>query len=207
MGRRSDHTRAELRELLISLGHDLLAETGLARFSGREVAKQAGYSVGTIYHVFGSLDHLIVAINSRSFEIWAAELRERLAAGGPDRIATLVAGYFAFAQENPHLWSAIYEHHLPDGFALPDADHSKRETLTAIVEQEIRAALPPASDADIFRLSRSLVALVHGHCSFTVTGSFALMGVDDPLGCALARVREVLAAHGYRPPSTPRQAQ
>ncbi len=198
MGRRSDHTREELQELLVSQGHALLAQTGLTRLSGREIAKQAGYSVGTIYNVFGSLDHLIVAINSRSFEIWANDLRRTLDAGGDDRIGTLVAAYFAFAQQNPHLWSAIYEHHLPADFALPDEDAARRAALTAIVENEIDAALPADSRADIALLTRSLIAVVHGHCSLAVTGSFALMGGDDPLECALARVREILAAHGYR---------
>ncbi len=56
MGRRSDHTPQQLRDLLIDHGHKLMAEVGYARFSGREVAKRAGYSVGTIYNVFGSLD-------------------------------------------------------------------------------------------------------------------------------------------------------
>ena len=43
-------------------------------------------------------------------------------------------------------------------------------------------------------LARSLVATVHGHCVFALTGTFALLGEDDPRGAALARVRETLAA-------------
>ena len=70
--------REELRALLIAEGHALLAEQGLARFSGREVAKRAGYSVGTIYNVFGSIGRLVAAINSRTFTQWAGFLRERL---------------------------------------------------------------------------------------------------------------------------------
>ena len=42
MGRRSDHTRSELRTLLVNKGHALMAEVGYAKFSGREVAKRAG---------------------------------------------------------------------------------------------------------------------------------------------------------------------
>ena len=44
------------------------------------------------------------------------------------------------------------------------------------------------------RLVRSLVATVHGHCSFAVTGSWAAMGQTDVEAVALARVRESLAA-------------
>jgi AcrR family transcriptional regulator len=112
MGRRSDHTRHELRALLLAEGHKLLAEQGLAKFSGREVAKRAGYSVGTIYNVFGSLDRLILALNSSTFSQWADFLRQRLEQGGPDRIRSLVEGYFDFALAHPKLWSAIYDHRV-----------------------------------------------------------------------------------------------
>lgn len=194
MGRRSDHTREELRALLIAEGHALLAEQGLARFSGREVAKRAGYSVGTIYNVFGSLDLLISAINSHTFVLWADSLRDRLREGGEDRIKALVEGYFAFAIANPNLWSAIYDHRLAEGEQPDEADSAKRAQLTAIVEAEVRAALPDPDMPEAGRFARSLVALVHGHCSYAVTGTFALMDEPDPVGSALARVRECLAA-------------
>ena len=44
MGRRSDHTRDELEQLIVGAGHTLLAEVGYQRFSAREVAKRIGYS-------------------------------------------------------------------------------------------------------------------------------------------------------------------
>lgn len=197
MGRRSDHTREELRALFISEGHAHLAQAGLAKFSGREVAKRVGYSVGTISNLFGSVDGLIVAINSRSFEVWAQILRDRLKNADGDRIAALVDGYFAFAQQSPELWSAIYAHRLPEGLGLPEEDKARRAGLTQIVEDEIRSVLPAGTEADLVRLARSLVAVVHGHCSFVVSGSFALLEEPDPQGAALARVRESLAAHGY----------
>jgi hypothetical protein len=44
------------------------------------------------------------------------------------------------------------------------------------------------------RAPRSLIAVVHGHCSYVVSGTFALLEESDPVGSALARVRECLAA-------------
>src|SRR5258706_11741145 len=101
MGRRSDHSHQELEELILAEGHRLMAETGYARFSAREVAKRIGYSIGTIYNVFGSLDALLLAINRRTFAIWAAWLRDKLAVAGEDPNPALVAGYFDLAQPNP----------------------------------------------------------------------------------------------------------
>lgn len=195
MGRRSDHSRDELERLILSTGHALLAEHGFARFSAREVAKRVGYSVGTIYNVFGTLDAMLVAINTRTFELWAEHLRSRLAEGESDRLRALVEGYFAFAAEHRNLWMAIYDHRLPDGMAMPQDDARRRAELTRIVAAEIATALPDTGADQIEHITYSLVATVHGHCSFALTGTFALLGEDDPAAAALARVREAIAAH------------
>jgi AcrR family transcriptional regulator len=194
MGRRSDHTRSELEDLILAEGHRLMAEVGYARFSAREVAKRIGYSIGTIYNVYDSHNRLVMAINSRTFHLWAASVRATLAEGPEDRIAVLVDSYFAFAAANPNLWMAIYDHRVPTGEELPEDYRAQRSELTDIVEQEIRRVLPEERADRARPLARSLVATVHGHCTFALTGTFALLGEKDPKGAALARVRESLAA-------------
>jgi AcrR family transcriptional regulator len=180
--------------MIILEGHRQLAETGFARFSAREVAKRIGYSIGTIYNVFGTLDRLILAINGRTFQLWADHLRTRLSSPEQgDRIRILVEGYFSFARENPNLWMAIYDHRLPPDSAMPPEYVAERSGLTEIVTREVAAALPEPRRDEAPRLARSLIATVHGHCTFALNGTFALMGESDPLDLALARVRESLA--------------
>ncbi|KKW91720.1 TetR/AcrR family transcriptional regulator [Sphingobium chungbukense] len=202
MGRRSDHSREELEALIIAEGHRHMAEAGFAKFSSREVAKRIGYSVGTLYNIFGSYDRLIIAINTRTFRLWAAWLEEGLA-GNPqdrpqDRIAALVEGYFSFAQENTHIWMAIYDHRLPPGIPMPQDYAGQRAGLTEIVVREVAAVLPCETRDIAPRLARSLVATVHGHCTFALNGSFALLGETDPLEMATARVKESLRAAGAK---------
>jgi AcrR family transcriptional regulator len=194
MGRRSDHSRAELEALILAEGHRLMAETGYGRFSAREVAKRIGYSIGTIYNVYGSHNALVTAINSHTFTLWAEMMRARLAEDPEDRIAVLVESYFSFSAANPNLWMAIYEHRLPSGEEIPERYRAQRAELTGIVEEEIRRVLPPDRAEKAAGLARSLVATVHGHCVFALTGTFALLGEMDPQGAALARVRETLSA-------------
>ncbi|QAY75446.1 TetR/AcrR family transcriptional regulator [Sphingosinicella sp. BN140058] len=194
MGRRSDHSRAELAELILAEGHRQMAEVGFSRFSAREVAKRIGYSIGTLYNVFGSLDRLLAAINTRTFGLWARHLEARLENEQGDRIAALVDGYFSFARENANLWMAIYDHRLPPDVSLAADDHEARSVLTEIVTREVAASLPKAARAGAPRLARSLVATVHGHCTFALNGAFDLMGEAAPQDLALARVRESLAA-------------
>jgi AcrR family transcriptional regulator len=200
MGRRSDHSRAELEELILSTGSTLIAETGLADFSAREVARRIGYSIGTIHNVFGTADRLIAAINTRSFADWAKSLGERLDAVGPDgdRIAALVDGYFGFARAQPHLWTAIFDHRLPADGGLTEADETGRATLTRIVVDEIARAVGREADDEIAALARSLIATVHGHCAFAISGAWALMGEAAPEAAALARVKEALVVRVTR---------
>lgn len=193
MGRRSDHSRGELETLILEAGAALMAEAGLARFSAREVAKRIGYSIGTIHNVVGGYDGLVMAINTRTFGLWADHLRAALAVADDDRIAALVYGYFGFARANTNLWNAVYDHRLPGDAALPDADQAARGVLTEIVVAEVARALGRSPDA-VAALSRSLIATVHGHCSFAISGAWALMGEAAPEVAALARVREALAA-------------
>lgn len=197
MGRRSDHSRAELEALILKAGQDLMEEVGFAHFSAREVAKRIGYTVGTVMHVFGSVDALVVAINSRTFTTWAQWLEERLQGmQGGQRITALVEGYFDFASKRRNLWSAIYEHRVPDTVGIPEHLAEQRSQLMKIVTHEVAAVLPSDRKDEADRLSRSLVATVHGHCSFALGGSFALMGETDPLDLAMTRVTEILRANG-----------
>jgi len=197
MGRRSDHGRDELEALILDAGQRLMAEVGYGRFSAREVAKRIGYSVGTIMNVFGNVDGLVMAVNSRTFALWAEWLEKRLSGvAGAERIKSLVQGYFDFAEANPNLWAAIYEHRLPDGMEMPDRLANERIGLTGIIAREVEAVLPQEAKGCAVRLARSLIASVHGHCSFALGGSFALMGEADPLGLAQERVAEALRAHG-----------
>jgi AcrR family transcriptional regulator len=194
MGRRSDHSRTELRELIVAEGHRQMAEHGFGRFSARQVARAIGYSVGTIYNLFPSLDHLLLAINTRTFILWTDYLLARLERAGSDRIRALVEAYFNFARENRNLWMAIYDHRLPPGMTMPEEDAGRRAMLTGIVVREVAEVVRDCPHEEVQHLARSLIATVHGHCTFDLNGTFALMGVTDAVDLALARVRQSLAA-------------
>jgi AcrR family transcriptional regulator len=171
-----------------------MAARGFAGFSARQVARAIGYSVGTIYNVFPSLDHLLLAINTRTFELWTEHLHARLATAGSDRIRALVEAYFSFARENRNLWMAIYDHRPPAGMRMPDQDAERRAALSGVVVHEVAAAVTDLPHQEVQHLARSLIATVHGHCTFDLNGTFAVMGEPDPVGMALDRVRQSLAA-------------
>lgn len=193
MGRRSDHTRPELRQMIIVEGHRQISEVGFARFSAREVAKRIGYSVGTLYNIFGSYDQLVLAINGRTLDLWLAFLEERLAQASEDRLRVAIDAYFDFAVANRHAWAALYDFRLPEGEPMPEAYTGKITRVTQVIVREVAARLPPGHHGDAPALARSLLATVHGHCQFALNGTFALLGESEPLAAAMARVDDALA--------------
>jgi AcrR family transcriptional regulator len=192
MGRRSDHSRPELREMILAEGHRQIGEVGFARFSAREVAKRIGYSIGTIYNVFGSYDQLILAINGRTLDLWLDYLRGRLEGVEQDRLRVAIDAYFQFALLHRHAWAALYDFRLPEDEPMPEYYQEKVAQITEVVVREIAAALPVGHRDKAGPLAMSLLATVHGHCFFTLNGTFRLLGESDPLAAALDRVNDAL---------------
>lgn len=197
MGRRSDHNRSELAEIIIAEGHRQIGEVGFAHFSAREVAKRIGYSIGTIYNVMGSYDALILAINGRTLELWLDYLEARLGSleVGADRLARAIDAYFEFAIVHRHAWAALYDFRLPDDVEPPDHYRQKVREIMAVVEHEVASNLPAARRHESPDLTRSLLATVHGHCFFTINGTFRMLDETNPLAAARARVSDALARY------------
>ena len=196
MGRRSDHSRPELREMIIAEGHRQISEVGFAHFSAREVAKKIGYSIGTIYNVFGSYDQLMLAINGRTLDLWRDYLDARLEGVEGDRLRAAIDAYFEFAILNRHAWTALYDFRLPDDAPMPDYYQDKLAAIIETVVREVAAALPPQYVEEAHPLARSLLATVHGHCFFTLNGTFRLLGEMNPLDAAMDRVNDALLSYG-----------
>lgn len=195
MGRRSDHSRPELREMIVAEGHRQISEVGFMRFSAREVAKRIGYSIGTLYNVFGSYDQLILAINGRTLDLWLDYLESRLDGVTETRLRVAIHAYFEFAIIHRHAWAALYDFRLPEDEPMPEYYQDKVTRITQVVVDEIAAALPARHAGEAPALARSLLATVHGHCFFTLNGTFRLLGETAPLAAALDRVNDALARY------------
>ena len=190
-GRRADHSRLELVEIILTEGAALISEKGYASFSTREISRRIGYSVGMVLNVMGSTDNLICSINTRTFSMWADFLEKKLQEDDGDPVAVLVRAYFRFAEKHRNLWSAIFEH-KPLSMVIPDDQAQERGRLTAIVIREVERVLDVSRKHMAQQLAHSFIATVHGHCTYTLSGSFQLLGESDPEGAALNRIRDSL---------------
>lgn len=181
--------------MIVAEGHRQIAQVGFAKFSAREVAKAIGYSIGTLYNVFGSYDQLILAINGRTLDLWLADLEAHLAGRREDRLRAAIDAYFDFALTHRNAWTALYDFRLPENEIMPEEYQRKVTAITAVVVREIATELPAEHAGKAPALARSLLATVHGHCYFALNGTFALLGEEHPLKAALDRVEDALARY------------
>ena len=68
MGRRSDHSRDEIRNMAIDASAKIVETEGFKSLTARKVASKIGYTVGTLYHVFRNFDDLVIHMNARTID-------------------------------------------------------------------------------------------------------------------------------------------
>ena len=178
MARRSDHTREELTELAIDAALALIEADGLARFSARQVAARIGYTVGTLYNVFGSYDELLLRVNARTLDHWYEFLQTRLKRGKTEPLRVLARGYVDYARTHHNRWIALFEHHGDKSKPLPGWYEERIKRFFAMLEDTI----PRSAGHDrrkVKRDSQVLWAGIHGISILSLTGRLDLVGAES----------------------------
>jgi AcrR family transcriptional regulator len=178
-----------VRDALIAAAEHAIAAHGLAGLKAREIAREAGCAVGTIYTVFTDLDALVLTVNARTLDAIDAELRAVLAAKpgkSADPVIQLIdlaAAYLDYASRNRQRWDALFAHRVADGRQVPEWYRDRQATLFQHLEMPLAALRPDLSAAELSVLERTLFSAVHGVIS---------LGLDQKLS---PMPPEVLRAH------------
>lgn len=181
MARRSDHSREEIKEMVLKATESIVSEQGYSALTVRKVAMHIGYTVGSIYLVFKNLDDLILNVNARTLE----QLSQRLEAvvereSSPKRcIALLGRAYLSFATDCFHRWSMIFEHRLPTEAEVPEWYRERVLAVFGLIEAQFARLSPQQDREEIELAARTLWSGVHGVCILALTGKFNVVGGKD----------------------------
>jgi AcrR family transcriptional regulator len=175
--------RQNLKETLIALAERAIDRHGLPGIRARELAAEAGCSVGAIYNLFADLDDLILAVNERTLGLIEDELagigaspplgQQEGAAQAIAQMVRLALGYLHFAATHQQRWRALFDHRLAAGKHLPDWYVDRRQRMFAIVEQPLRVLRPGLEPERAVLIARSLFSAVHG---------VVLLGLEEKIG-------------------------
>lgn len=163
---------------MIKAGFRLIRKEGFASFSARKVAAEVGYTVGSIYHVFGSYDELLLHINAETLVSLQNSVTESLEKGARrDGLQVLAESYYAFAKKEYALWSCLFEYRLSPETEIPDWYQERLRNLFSLIEQQ----LLPMCDGNrrhCRRHAKILWAGIHGICTLSLSGRLEVVGSD-----------------------------
>ncbi len=179
MARRYDHKPKELKELAIDAGLKIIKNEGFKGFSTRRVATDIGYTVGTIYNIFGSYDDFILHINSRILDAWYEALKSEVESYKGNRlIHNLAKFYINYARDNYNEWLALFEDHMRENTKSPKWYKEKLARFFEIVEE----LLPPTQQNKNKTKLRAQVlwASIHGITILALSGKLDLTDTESP---------------------------
>jgi AcrR family transcriptional regulator len=178
MGRRSDHSRDEIREMAIAAAAKHVEMEGFQSLTARKVASSIGYTVGTLYHVFRNFDDLIIHLNARTIDEMAALIQQntRRKRNPENRIRAMAEFYVKYATDHPDRWRLVFEHRAPRGIPTPLQMKERRDVLFEMVADNLREISPGRMLQEVDHTATALWSGIHGICILALTGKLYLGG-------------------------------
>ncbi|MEO0828948.1 MAG: TetR/AcrR family transcriptional regulator [Pseudomonadota bacterium] len=165
MARKTDARRADLKAKLIDLAETQIAAQGVTSLRARDLAKEAGCSVGAIYTHFSDLTDLALEVNLRTFKRLGGDIAAALDAAGPDPLKRLKAmsfAYLGFARENWLIWRAMFDIGIDEGRSTPDWYQDALVDLLAPINAAVEDLSPDEPPEQTRLFANALFSSVHG---------------------------------------------
>jgi len=212
--RRRRGTGHELRDVVVRVATDLLAEVGdVGALTMRAIATRAGVTPPSVYRHFPDKESLVATVVAERFDEFAGMLRAAVASGGDQPLSALAAmarAYVRFGLAQPGHYRVLFSatNAGPSGLGLPDdVEHPGAASFRILVET-VSACLHEAGDlpASALPLATELWASLHGIVDLRITKPELPWPDPDVLvGAALAAVRA--AAAGPLPHPSPTRSE
>ena len=189
-----------LRERLIDAAERTIASKGLAALRARDLARETGCAIGTIYNVFEHLDELVLGVGSRTLVMLDAALaaarpavRDSTATKAVDDLIRLALAYLEFAATHTVRWRALFEHRMSEDRPLPEWFVEQQHRLFAQVEQPLTTLLPELDREGRRVLARTVFSAVHGIVALGLEEKLVSLSLSDLAGQLTAMVRAIAA--------------
>ncbi len=183
MARRSDHTRDELKALILKTSSSIIEKEGFSALTARRIAKDIGYTPGTIYNLFDSMADLCLEINGitldRLYETLSSEKCRSPKKTPVQNMKKMAQMYKEFSEENHAHWLMLFTYALPEGKELPPW---YQEKIVRLFEPLENLLIPYYSVKQTKRrkmAARTLWASVHGIFFLEETGKISLVSDQD----------------------------
>lgn len=168
MARRSDHSKEELKTLILEETKKIVESEGLAGLTARRLAHDIGYTAGTLYHLFGSMEGIIFAVNQQTLSKLSKLLNNPKNypqnATLENNLKTMAKIYIDFTHSHRQLWLMIFNHILPQNEQSPDWYKEQVINLFNPLEEMLSPLFSEKNKEENILATRVLWLSVHGIC-------------------------------------------
>lgn len=199
--KRKGYHHGALRDALVAVAEQLLAEKGPGGFTLTDAARVAGVSAAAPYRHFADREALLAEVARRGFTAFAERLTaaSRSETRGADGFLNMGSAYLAFARENPGAYAAMFSGPLQKGDkALEGAGELAFGALIQGLRQALEGRVPPGVDA--FALAGQIWALAHGVATLEASGRLEGVLGSSPDGLLQQGVAALIAGTLSRQP-------
>ncbi len=173
MARRNDHSREELKELILDAAWDIVAVNGSESLTARGIGKKIGYVPGTIYNIFPSMEVLHLHLNARTMDMLFEKLEKTACKKNgtfEEKLFQLASSYIRFSEQYQPFWMTLFTTDIQECKKNHSWYEEKIERifepLNTILKQYLRGKDARQIEADSYILWSS----VHGLVYLWVTG-------------------------------------
>lgn len=170
MARRSEHSLEQIKEMVLNAAESIVIEQGFSALTMRKIAREMGYTVGSIYMVFAGMGDLLIHMKARTLDDLAAQLMQAQDCATEHRIEALAKAYLNYAARNFNRWSLLTAYHAADNHETSDWYLEKVNTVFARLEAQFALLVPKSPELQKSRAARALGAGIHGICMLSITG-------------------------------------
>lgn len=184
MARRADHSREELKGMILTAASDIVKAEGFADLTARRIANAIGYAPGTIYNLFGSMDDIYLTINAHTldklYDVLSSSACNDPALSSLENLKAMARSYESFARANRHHWLMLFNSRLPENRQKQEWYRLNIDRLFEPLEGLLTPLFPPKNEAQIKIATRTLFSAVHGLCFLQETGRVPLINQQNP---------------------------
>ncbi|HWS36319.1 MAG TPA: TetR/AcrR family transcriptional regulator [Actinoplanes sp.] len=181
----------DLRAALITASFELLAESGLQKFSVAAVARRLKVSSAAPYRHFPDRDHLLAAVSgvaARDLNVAVLAAADSAGTDPGERLAAAAGAYVHHVSRTGAGLSVIYA----AGLSRIEDDDRQRHTRTLMVTlMDLAGATGTAGYRETLLLVEATIAVAHGYIALFADGFFTRghHSVDDIAARAVEAAR------------------
>ena len=196
MARRSEHSLEQIKIMLLDAAELVVNEQGFSALKARSIAKDIGYTVGSLYMVFKNMPDLIMQLHARTLDAIVLHLQQSPLNESEARMESLALAYMNYGVQHFNCWRFIFNDHSLAGADIPDWYQDKIDKISHQFELRLATLKPELDTLEIKHMAFALFAGIQGICALSIKSNLNTDELEKLEATIVMLVRHFM--HGIR---------